>query len=236
VEPYPFLFVRILFILFCCPYNVDNVTAPFELIKNATQTSVLMATETPRGPTISSIQSEGAGRVSGWNACKQIVQRRGILGLYTGFQLHLLRDVIGSGIYFGVYESTKQTMTAYTGAEKPNTMTAIAISGWICGIFSWVVVSCLPPPLPVWVFRLGLTYILSDLPPRHDEDACAKLPRRPRRPGAERQRLRRPRDRGSPRLDMEGRRDDDRAVLIAEHDPDVDLRVRQNADQRARVP
>jgi hypothetical protein len=150
VESCPFLFVRMPFVLCCCLYHVDNVTAPFELIKNATQTSVLMATETPRRPSIGSVQPERAGRVSSWNACKQIVQRRGPLGLYTGFQLHLLRDVIGSGIYFGVYESTKQTMTAYTGAEKPNTMTAIAVSGWICGVFSWVVVSCLPSRYQSW--------------------------------------------------------------------------------------
>ena len=61
------------------------------------------------------------------------------LGLWTGFRLHLLRDVIGSGIYFGVYETTKQSLNSYYGAEKANSAGAIAVAGAICGIGAWVV-------------------------------------------------------------------------------------------------
>lgn len=121
---------------------------PVELIKNATQSSVLMATSNnPQAATNSNLKNYG--RVSSWASMKRIIERRGVFGLWTGFKLHLIRDVIGSGIYFGVYETTKQSLNSYYGAEKANTPGAIAVAGAICGIGAWVVVSdCHPLILP----------------------------------------------------------------------------------------
>src|SRR5436305_15264312 len=92
------------------------------------------------GPTISQVSPDTAGRISSLNAVKQIIQRRGILGLYTGFQLHLARDTIGTGVFFGVYEGTKMAITAYRGGEL-NSGWAISIAGALCGIMSWCLVS-----------------------------------------------------------------------------------------------
>jgi hypothetical protein len=121
------------------------VLTPVELIKNATQSSVLMAasSSTPKPkPTPGKVAPsvKNYGRVSSWTSMKRIIERRGVFGLWTGFRLHLLRDVIGSGIYFGVYETTKQSLNSYYGAERANTPGAIAIAGAICGIGAWVVV------------------------------------------------------------------------------------------------
>ncbi|KAJ9625382.1 hypothetical protein H2204_010355 [Knufia peltigerae] len=114
------------------------VLTPIELIKNATQTSVLMASQgkpqTAHAPGVKNV-----GRVSSWASMKLIIQRRGPLGLWTGFRLHMLRDLVGSGIYFGVYETTKQTLNSYYGAEKANSLGAIAAAGAVCGIGAWVV-------------------------------------------------------------------------------------------------
>ena len=96
-----------------------------------------------RGPTIGSVAPDKGGRVSSWDAFKQIVRNRGYLGLYTGFRLHLLRDTVGTGIYFGVYETTKASIKTYQGAEQANTNSAIAIAGFICGVMSWGFVSIL---------------------------------------------------------------------------------------------
>ena len=117
------------------------VSCPFELAKNATQTSVLMASEKAehRGTTIGSVAPKNAGKVTTIEACRQIIQRKGILGMYTGFQLHLVRDVVGSGIYFGVYEATKQALTTYNEASKANTPAAVGIAGLLCGTMSWAV-------------------------------------------------------------------------------------------------
>lgn len=90
-----------------------------------------------------STSAKNVGRVSSWRSMKRIIERRGPLGLWTGFRLHLLRDVIGSGIYFGVYETTKQSLNSYYGAEKANSAGSIAVAGAICGVGAWVVVSCL---------------------------------------------------------------------------------------------
>ncbi|KIX07518.1 uncharacterized protein Z518_02171 [Rhinocladiella mackenziei CBS 650.93] len=111
---------------------------PVELIKNATQTSVLMASQ-GNITTIDPMTHKNAGRVSSWASMRRIVERRGPLGLWTGFRLHLLRDVIGSGIYFGVYETTKQSLNSYYGAEKANSAGAVAMAGAICGVGAWVV-------------------------------------------------------------------------------------------------
>ncbi len=100
-----------------------------------------------RGPSIGSVSPEKHGRISSYGVIKQIVKRRGVLGLWTGFNLHLARDVIGSAVYFGVYESVKQGFTAYSGAEKPNAYAAVGIAGFSCGILSWCLV-CLPPLAP----------------------------------------------------------------------------------------
>jgi hypothetical protein len=116
---------------------------PFELVKNATQTSVLMSStsdpSTPRGPNIGSVApAKTDTRIGPWKALRQIVATRGPLGLWTGWNLHLARDTVGSGIYFGVYEAVKQTMTSYRHEDQPNTMLAVAIAGITCGVMSWV--------------------------------------------------------------------------------------------------
>jgi len=104
-----------------------------------------MATDhTPRGPAIPSGPPKNAGRVNSFLAVKRVIERRGVRGLWTGFQLHLVRDVIGSGIYFGIYETTKQSLNSYYGAEKANSAGAVAIAGALCGIGAWVVVRMQP--------------------------------------------------------------------------------------------
>jgi hypothetical protein len=92
-----------------------------------------------RGPIVGQVSPENAPRISSVDAVKQIIQRRGILGLYTGFQLHLARDTIGTGVFFGVYEGTKMAITAYRGGEL-NSGWAISIAGALCGIMSWCLV------------------------------------------------------------------------------------------------
>lgn len=100
----------------------------------------MAANNVSRGPTVGQVSPEQAGRVGSLDAVKQIVRRRGLLGLYTGFQLHLARDTIGTGVFFGVYESTKMAITAYRGGEA-NSGAAISIAGALCGIMSWCLVS-----------------------------------------------------------------------------------------------
>lgn len=110
--------------------------SPFELLKNASQTAVLMSTkDAPENRPSNS----KANRVSTWGAAKQIVQLRGVRALWTGTSLHLARDMIGGGVYFGVYESVKQALGSFYGDEMKNTPWAIPFAGAVCGIASWIV-------------------------------------------------------------------------------------------------
>lgn len=84
--------------------------------------------------------SKGTKGVSTWGAAKIVVRQHGVLGLWRGFNLHLARDVIGGGVYFGVYESCKQALGTIYGNEMRNTPWAIPLAGAICGISSWIVV------------------------------------------------------------------------------------------------
>lgn len=88
--------------------------------------------------------SKGSKGVSTWGAAKIIVRQHGILSLWRGFNLHLARDVIGGGVYFGVYESCKQALGTIYGNDMRSTPWAIPLAGAICGISSWIVVRISP--------------------------------------------------------------------------------------------
>ena len=121
------------------------ILCPFELVKTATQTSVLMSStkdpiSTPRGPNIGSVAPEGTradSRIKPFQVIRQIIATKGPLGLWTGWNLHLARDTVGTCIYFGVYEAVKQAMTSYRSADQPNSWLAVAIAGTACGAMSW---------------------------------------------------------------------------------------------------
>lgn len=107
------------------------ILTPFEALKNASQTAVLMSGNHKK--------SSKNNRINTYAAAKTIIKQRGALSLWKGFNLHLARDVIGGGVYFGVYESCKQALGSYYGDEMKNTPWAIPLAGAICGISSWIV-------------------------------------------------------------------------------------------------
>lgn len=90
-----------------------------------------------------------------------ITRHRGPFGLYTGFKLHLctsrwvgesrlvgvqgltvniVRDALGTGIYFMTYESSKQLLTNFGGAGAPSNPLAVLVAGGLCGIVSWAMI------------------------------------------------------------------------------------------------
>ena len=93
-------------------------------------------TKTHEGP-------KNSGRVSSYSAVRQIVRERGFTGLYTGFRLHLVRDIVGSGIYFGVYEALKQSLNSAYGVSDVNAPGAVMFAGAVCGVLAWCVVRSL---------------------------------------------------------------------------------------------
>ncbi|ETN46003.1 uncharacterized protein HMPREF1541_00186 [Cyphellophora europaea CBS 101466] len=106
---------------------------PVELIKNCTQSSVLMAS----GSKTSTTAAKNVGRVSSMDSARQIIAERGVSGLFTGFRLHFYRDVLGTGLYFGIYETLKQSINSAYGADKVNAPGAVMFAGAACGVLSW---------------------------------------------------------------------------------------------------
>ncbi|KAK0107287.1 hypothetical protein ONS95_003986 [Cadophora gregata] len=122
---------------------ITLVACPFELTKLSAQVSVLMADRK-----VSSVSEPSTGRAIAasyqnkgtWKTAKNIVKHRGFAGLYSGFNLHLLRDTLGTAIYFMTYESSKQLLTTYRGDKSPTNPFAVVVAGGLCGVASWALI------------------------------------------------------------------------------------------------
>ncbi|PWW78733.1 mitochondrial carrier [Tuber magnatum] len=114
---------------------ITVIACPFEFTKLSSQIELLMARSRMASvddPShITRYQPKGT-----FQSAKSIVQNRGIGGLYSGFHLHFIRDTLGTAMYFSFYESGKQLFASSNGAGP----LAIATSGGLCGLLSWVLV------------------------------------------------------------------------------------------------
>lgn len=107
------------------------------------QTSVLMSNRAQAAPDAARNPSfRTQSRLGTIDAIKQIVKRHGVMGLYTGFPLHALRDTLGTGMYFGVYETVKQLASKELGENK-SSMGAPLIAGALCSTVPWFCVGSL---------------------------------------------------------------------------------------------
>ncbi|WPH01009.1 Hypothetical protein R9X50_00384300 [Acrodontium crateriforme] len=114
---------------------ITTISCPFELTKLNEQ----LAGKEAR-------QKGGGGKAalkksSSWSTARRLFRDRGITGLYAGYRLHLLRDTIGTAIYFMTYESAKQLMANARG-KSPTSPYAVVVAGGLCGIVSW---ACIYP-------------------------------------------------------------------------------------------
>jgi hypothetical protein len=60
----------------------------------------------------------------------------------------IVRDTLGTAIYFVVYESGKQLGTAFFGDHPQSNKLTVVIPGGLCGIVSWAMI-CKNPLLLV---------------------------------------------------------------------------------------
>ncbi|KAF2809343.1 mitochondrial carrier [Mytilinidion resinicola] len=117
---------------------ITAIACPFELIKLSAQTAIINANK----KSSSSLDEPLRGSYQGlgtFRTARKLVHDRGFKGLYSGFHLHLLRDSIGTGVYFMAYESAKQFLANARG-NSPTTPTAVVIAGGLCGLVSWAVI------------------------------------------------------------------------------------------------
>ncbi|KAF7185419.1 putative mitochondrial carrier C29A3.11c [Pseudocercospora fuligena] len=124
---------------------ITTISCPFELTKLNEQLAGKMAREaalkaqreskmpagSPPSPPVVDLKSGGSMATA-----RRLVRDRGIQGLYAGYRLHLLRDTVGTAIYFMTYESAKQLMGNARGKSATSPY-AVIVAGGLCGIVSW---------------------------------------------------------------------------------------------------
>ncbi|KAF2266578.1 mitochondrial carrier [Lojkania enalia] len=115
--------------------TITTIACPFELTKLSAQISVLMADRADGGAKSDAVR-KSYQNLGTFRTAQNLVRHRGYMGLYSGFHLHLLRDTIGTGIYFLTYESAKQLLANARG-NSPTTPFAVVIAGGLCGLVSW---------------------------------------------------------------------------------------------------
>ncbi|KAL7623888.1 hypothetical protein AAE478_005444 [Parahypoxylon ruwenzoriense] len=96
--------------------GITFIACPFELTKLSAQVSVLMANQKNADPQRQAIALSYHNKGT-FKTLANIVKHRGFTGMYTGLNLHLLRDTLGTGIYFATYESSKQLLTTFSGKD-----------------------------------------------------------------------------------------------------------------------
>ncbi|ORY09356.1 mitochondrial carrier domain-containing protein [Clohesyomyces aquaticus] len=114
---------------------ITTIACPFELTKLSAQISVLMA-DTKDSDHKNDAVRKSYQNLGTFRTARKLIEHRGYMGLYSGFHLHLLRDTIGTGIYFMTYESVKQLLANARGAS-PTTPLAVVTAGGMCGLVSW---------------------------------------------------------------------------------------------------
>ncbi|KAI0101874.1 mitochondrial carrier protein [Nemania sp. FL0031] len=119
--------------------GITLIACPFELTKLSAQVSVLMANQKNVDPKKQAIalSYHNKGTIK---TLSNIVKHRGYAGMYTGLNLHLLRDTLGTGIYFATYESSKQLLTTFSGTDAHKNPIAVLAAGGLCGIVSWALI------------------------------------------------------------------------------------------------
>ncbi|KAI9856635.1 MAG: hypothetical protein M1824_005332 [Vezdaea acicularis] len=116
-------------------------SCPFELIKQTSQISVLMA-QKESNSVLTKVDDAIRRSYQGKNifqTAKAIVRNQGLLGMYAGFRFHFARDVLGTSIYFMSYESAKQTIATIRG-ESATSPIPVLIAGGLSGILGMIII------------------------------------------------------------------------------------------------
>lgn len=72
---------------------------------------------------------------------RNIVKYQGILGLYSGYKFHIMRDGLGTGVHFALYELFKYIVNdLISGDPNRSSQMLILFAGGVSGVLGWAVV------------------------------------------------------------------------------------------------
>lgn len=120
---------------------ISSGSAPFELVKVQRQLEYLIAMQRAKNEGNTSMQFK---RQSGFEAAADIYRTHGgIRGFYLGFKLHMVRDMMGTALYFGIYDTIRRIGDELE-AEKctfgvPSPVLSFSL-GSASGMISWLVI------------------------------------------------------------------------------------------------
>lgn len=116
--------------------GVSAFACPFEFTKLYSQIAALAHKN--MAPSGSSTPSP---KVTTWGTVKNIVRHEGLLGLYSGYKYQFLRDALGAGVYFAVYESFKWAANALINPDPAQSSPfSVALAGGMSGVACWVAI------------------------------------------------------------------------------------------------
>ncbi|TGZ77445.1 mitochondrial carrier [Ascodesmis nigricans] len=115
---------------------ITFIACPFEFTKLSAQIELLMLRSKRSSIDDPTHRPKDYVRKGTIQSAKDIIKARGPMGLYSGFHLHLMRDSLGTAMYFTFYEGGKTLLGSSQGAGP----LAIAASGGMCGLLSWVLI------------------------------------------------------------------------------------------------
>ncbi|KAJ1993771.1 hypothetical protein GGI25_000913 [Coemansia spiralis] len=140
------------------PSSLQSISAKLNTTQNKTPTEKVMhcghrASSITAAPSAalsaSSASSSSAGTAttktapawakSNLSVLREIIRQKGLLGMYYGIGLHVVRDSSGTAIYFAAYETVKETLRRITGSETTGPMTHM-LAGGTCGVVSWLLI------------------------------------------------------------------------------------------------
>ncbi|KAJ2028490.1 hypothetical protein IWW57_002130 [Coemansia sp. S610] len=146
--------------ILCCPLELIKVQMQLSRLLNRDLASSDATTASPKpvgalvstpagtlqggGAAIATRQLRNAPAAPPWatsnlSVLREIVRRRGPLGMYYGIGLHILRDSSGTAIYFASYETAKETLRRLTGSDTTGPLTHM-LAGGTCGVVSWLLI------------------------------------------------------------------------------------------------
>lgn len=122
-----------------CPFELTKLGSQIELVMKRRE---LLKAQANPAVTQSGLASASAPTdfkpLGNMQIAKRLVKQRGLFSLYSGFKYQIWRDIIGSGIYFGVYDSIKSGVSlAFFNSPEPHPV-AVAIAGGLSGFASWI--------------------------------------------------------------------------------------------------
>lgn len=122
--------------ILACPFEFSKVFSQIEMIARNTSASGAGAGVSAGGAAI-----KQPGRYTTLQTVKVITKNLGLRGLYSGYKYHLIRDGIGSGVYYAVYESFKWACNGLINGDATQlSPVSILAAGGISGATCWAVI------------------------------------------------------------------------------------------------